>query len=335
MGGVYSAAVEIRTLREGEREAVLELLDPWDVGDGWRGRDFFRRYVEDDPSYRDENFWVAEEDGRLLSCVQIFPRRLRAGDAVLPLGGIGSVYTRADARKGGVGTGLLRAAEDAMRARGLALGMLFAGPIPWYERLGWHSWPFARAIYTRADAAATRAPEIEIAAFDRARDLESLVAIHADYSGSRSCTVVRERDEDWEGSLRLTGNPGEDFRIALRSGEAVAYARLITLSGHPILAEFGRRADAADDLAALLAALFGEGGAFGAAPADAALEKALASEGVALHPLGDPNAMLRCLDAAALCEAAGLEPVAGESDAELLRRILPPERCLFWSADRF
>lgn len=327
--------MEIRTLRPDEREAVLELLDPWDVGDGWRGRDFFRRYVEDDPCYRDENFWVAEEGGRLLSCVQIFPRRLRAGDAVLPLGGIGSVYTRAEARQSGVASRVMRAAEDAMVERGLALGMLFAGPIPWYERLGWHSWPFARAIYARAEEAAPRATEVEIAPFARERDLESVAAIHAEYSASRTCTVVREGDEDWEGSLRLTGNPGEDFRVALRGGEAVAYARLITLSEHPILAEFGRRPDAADDLAALLAALFRQGGAFGAAPADPALEKVLASDGVALHPLGDPNAMLRCLDAPALREAAGLEPVPGESEAELLRRVLPPERCLFWSADRF
>ena len=78
------------------------------------------------------------------------------------------------------------------------------------------------------------------------------MAIHAEYSAARSCTLVRDDGEDWEGSLRLTGNPDEDFRVARRGGEAVAYARRITLSEHPILAEFGRRADAAADLAALL-----------------------------------------------------------------------------------
>src|SRR4030095_9436356 len=48
-----------------EREAVLTLLDDWPLGDGWRGRDFFRRYLERDPTSRDDNLWVAEHGGRL------------------------------------------------------------------------------------------------------------------------------------------------------------------------------------------------------------------------------------------------------------------------------
>ena len=71
-GVVQTQSPDVDTLGK----AVLELLDPWDVGDGWRGRDFFRRYMELDPSYRDENFWVADDAGRLVSCVQVFPRRL-------------------------------------------------------------------------------------------------------------------------------------------------------------------------------------------------------------------------------------------------------------------
>jgi hypothetical protein len=51
--------------------------------------------------------------------------------------------------------------------------------------------------------------------------------------------------------------------------------------------------------------------------------------------MGDPNAMLRCLDPKALCAAAGVDPRPGERDEDLLRRVLPPERTLFWPADRF
>ena len=62
--------MEIRTLRADEREALLDLLDAWDVGDGWPGgRAFFRRYLEDDPTFRDENVWVAADGGALVSCV--------------------------------------------------------------------------------------------------------------------------------------------------------------------------------------------------------------------------------------------------------------------------
>ena len=58
--------MEIRTLRPQEREALLDLLDGWPLADGWRGRDFFRRYLEDDPSYADEDVWVALDAGKLV-----------------------------------------------------------------------------------------------------------------------------------------------------------------------------------------------------------------------------------------------------------------------------
>ena len=327
--------MEIRTLGAGEREALLALLDGWPLPDGWRGRDFFRRYVEDDPSYRDENVWVAAEGGRLVACVQIFPRTLRAGGAALALGGIGSVFTRPERRRSGIASALLTSAEAAMRERGMAIGMLFTGRLAWYESLGWLRWPSARAIYLRGDRSAARPCDAELCDFDAARDLDDVKAIHAAYDAPRPGTVVRG-DADWQGSLRLAGNPGEAFRVARRHGAVTAYARTTALEGHPILSEFGRRDDAAGDLAALLDTAFASGGgAFGPAPADAELEKALAERAIALRPLGDPNSMLRCLDLEALRAAAGAEPRRGESDADLLARILPPERLLFWPADRF
>lgn len=327
--------MEIRTLGAGEREALLELLDGWPLPDGWRGRDFFRRYVEDDPSYRDENIWVAAEAGRLLACVQIFPRTLRAGGAALALGGIGSVFTHPERRGSGIASALLASAEAAMRERGMAVGMLFTGRLGWYESLGWLRWPSARAIYLREDPGAARPCDAELCAFDAGRDLADVKAIHAAYDAPRDGTVVRG-EADWEGSLRVAGNPDETFRVARRDGAVTAYARMTALEGHPILSEFGRRGDAAGDLAALLDAAFASGGgAFGPAPADAELEKALAERAVGVRPLGDPNSMLRCLDPVALRAAAGAGTRAGESDADLLARILPPERLLFWPADRF
>src|SRR4029453_16203186 len=74
------ASVEIRTLRRDEREALLELLDGWPLADGWRGRDFFRRYLEADPTYEDANVFVAGGGGGVPSRGAV-PRRghVRAG----------------------------------------------------------------------------------------------------------------------------------------------------------------------------------------------------------------------------------------------------------------
>ena len=82
--------MELRPLQRSEREPLLDLLDHWELPDGWRGRDFFRRYVEDDPTFEDENVWVAVDAGRLVSCVRICPRPLRIrGEAVSALGAAG------------------------------------------------------------------------------------------------------------------------------------------------------------------------------------------------------------------------------------------------------
>lgn len=305
--------------------------------DGWRGRDFFARYMDLDPSFRDENFWVAETDGRLVSCVQIFPRPVRAGEGVVSMGGIGSVFTHPDHRSAGIASAVLARAEEAMRERGMALGLLFTGRLTFYAQFGWVPWPMANALYILEAPAAGADGGVRVEPFERDRHLDAVRRLHAGYSSSRAGTVVRD-DEAWEGNLRFAGNPDEDFRVALAGDGPVAYARFIALEGHPILAEFGRSEDdaGAEGLASLLVEAFAErGGAYGPSPADPALAAALTARGVRIQAMGDPNAMLRCLDPKALCAAAGVDPRPGESDEALLRRVLPPERTLFWPADRF
>ena len=132
--------MELRTLRRSEREPLLDLLDLWQMPDGWQGRNFFRRYLEDDPTFSDQNVWVAVDAGRLVSCVQIFPRPLQLRGKVVPTGGIGSVFTLPDHRRNGIAEALLNRAVEAMSRAGFEISLLFAARIPWYTRLGWRSW---------------------------------------------------------------------------------------------------------------------------------------------------------------------------------------------------
>jgi len=155
--------MQIRTLRRDERERLLELLDLWALPDGWRGRDFFRRYVEDDPTFEDENVMVAEEAGELVSCVQIFPRPVRIRGRAVPMGGIGSVFTKPEQRHGGLARRLLELALERMRERGLLVSLLF-GDERIYHVLGWRAW---RVAETR-DGLRLRAVLDALAAWARA-----------------------------------------------------------------------------------------------------------------------------------------------------------------------
>ena len=132
--------MRIRTLRLEEYERLLDLLDLWPLDDGWQGRDFFRRYMEDDPSFSVRNVWVAiDGENRLRSCVQIFPRSILLRGQEVRCGGIGSVFTHPDARRQGLAEDLLKAAVVAMTQRGFEVSLLFAARIAWYTKLGWRS----------------------------------------------------------------------------------------------------------------------------------------------------------------------------------------------------
>lgn len=343
----------IRTLRRDEREAVLELLDQWPLSDGWRGRDYFRRYIELDPNYADENFHVAEQDGALVACVQIFPRTLRAGATTIPVGGIGSVFTSEKARGSGVASQLLEASVAAMRARGMELSLLFAVRHGFYARLGWILWPRQRPLWITTDALAAPDASLRVDAFDAARDLEAVMALHARYSASRDGTTVRDRAL-WIGNLAFGGNPTEAFQVARdAAGRVVAYARTSLFEGFCAVLELGR-AESPEAVAALADLVLRElapreDDAFAAragkssaefrrtllAPThdDAALDAALAARGVLIKHFEEKSSMLRIVNADALARRFDASP--DESPESLLRRVLPPERLVCWPADRF
>jgi predicted N-acetyltransferase YhbS len=346
-------SASIRTLRRDEREAVLELLDQWPLSDGWRGRDYFRRYIDLDPSYSDENFHVAERDGALVACVQIFPRELRAGAATIPVGGIGSVFTSEKARGSGVASQLLEASVAAMRERGMEISLLFASRHDFYARLGWMLWPRERPLWITTDALAVPDASLRVEAFDVQRDLDAVMALHARYAASRNGTTVRDRAL-WIGNLAFGGNPTEEFQVARdAAGNVVAYVRTSLFEGLCAVLELGR-AESPEAVAALADLVLRamaprDGDAFAArarkpsadfrrtllAPThdDEALDAALAARGVLIKHFEEKGSMLRIVDPDALARRFGAPP--DESPESLLRRVLPPERLVCWPADRF
>ena len=346
--------MEIRTLEAGERDAWLDLLDGWeDMPDGWTGRDFFARWPQHDPSYADENVWVAAEGGQLLSTVQIFPRHLRVLDHAVPTGGIGSVFTRASRRGEGLSREVLARALAAMRSRGMELALLFSSRFDFYGHFGFVSWKNQRAWMRRAEATrapAPRDPDLELSRFEWDRDLEDVKALQAEYSRSRSGTVVRD-DALWEASFELAGNPDEELVVARRAGELVAHLRLTRLYGKLVVTELSRDDDA-EPLARLIDAELrprqpdvlcrAEHSSEALREAlllpsfdDLPLTVSLEQRGISAQLVDDPTSMLLCLDADALGARLEVSVRSDETPTEFLKRVLPPENFVFWPADRF
>jgi predicted N-acetyltransferase YhbS len=350
--------MEIRTLAAGEHDELLELLNDWEIPDGWQGRDFFRRYLDDDPSYDDENIHVAEDSGRLIACVQIFPRRIRILGHAVPAGGIGTVFTAPDRRGEGISSRLLAHAVDAMVDRKMEVSLLFGVRTQFYRKAGWEPWRAERSLLMKADTPPSGIDPtvgadagIEIHEFDPGRDFAAVKAIHSAYSASRNGTVVRA-DELWQASLILAGNPAEEFLVARQGGAAVAYVRCAFLNGLLTMTELARTEDAAVPLALLMARSLEVRDPDPLTPAslssrqlrsalllpvfdDLALTVALEHRGFTSHPFEDLTTMLRCLNMNAMAERLDIALFPDEVPGEFLKRILPQDSLVFWPADRF
>ncbi len=163
--------------------------------------------------------------------------------------------------------------------------------------------------------------------------------------------MVRD-DRLWETSLRVAGNPHEEFLVARRSGRIVAYARAMVAESFLSVSEVGRAQDGAPELAGLIARVLTprEGDPLATPartsealrqrvafrpPHDPELDEALASFGVSARVVDDPTVKWRCLDAEALARRLGTPVRAGEAPADYLGRVFPPGASVFWPSDRF
>ncbi|MCH7600262.1 MAG: GNAT family N-acetyltransferase [Myxococcales bacterium] len=354
--------MEIRTLEKSERDRVLGLLDQWELQDGWRGRNYFRRHMDYDPGYRDQNIWVAAEGEELLACVQIYPRRVRVLGHGIPTGGLGTLFTAPEHRGKRLASMLIEAAVNAMIEQGMEISLLHAQNQDIFLARGWHSWTSDRSILRRTGSGSVASDpkstdsippsrEVKFAPFDHARDLAAVKVIHSAYSASRSGTVVRD-DEQWDASLCLAGNPMEEFLVARQNGAVVAYARCTLLGGVLTLTELGRLEDASVALALLVSSILEEREQDDLAPRgvssrelrnaamlpafdDLPLTVALEHRGLSSHPVADPSSMLRCLNMNALAERLDIALFPDERPERFLERILPRDALVFWPADRF
>jgi predicted N-acetyltransferase YhbS len=319
--------VVIRVMQEGEREAVLDLLEG---AFGVRG--IFVRYMDCDPLLHCHDTLLAIQKDTPVSCVQIFTKRIRLRGSTVEVGGIGSVATATSQRGRGLSSLLLRRAILEMQRRGMALSLLFTGLRGFYERLGFvpvarRRWLLHRAGDDTGPPAGTRFRDFT------PDDLPAVRRIYEEYSGTFECSTVRDASY-WRGQLGYAGNPSEIFRLAECDRRIVAYARVIEMNGAQAATEFARSPDAPGQLAALLAGLIPADAALicSSAP-DAELEHGLESLGVRLQDCCDSESLWRVLDRGVVTRLAGLPK--GSGDPELLEALVGSPRALYWPSDRF
>jgi len=319
--------MEIRAMRAADRESVLDLLEH-----AFSVRELFARFMDFDPAFSYGDILLAVEAGRPISCVQIFERPIRLRHERVKLGGIGSVATLTSARGRGLASELLRRAILEMRARDMALSLLFTGRFTFYEPLGWQQ--ISTRLFKLAPAPRRGGTDdgTAVRAF-RQDDLARVAALYDAYTEPLSGPTVRDA-RYWAGQLRTAGTPDEDFRVAERGGEIVAYGRAAAFGGRTRVIEYARGAAGANALARLLA---------GFVPAehnlpvplvrDPELGDALRALGLSIAPGEDPSPMWRVLDRPTLARIAGASE--DSSDRALLETLVGGPLVTWWPSDRF
>jgi predicted N-acetyltransferase YhbS len=312
-------------MRPEEEPAVLGLLET-----AFGLRAVFESYCRHDPAYRAEDFLLALDGDRPVSCVQIFAKRVRLRGTDVSLGGIGSVATAPSHRGRGLATELLERAIAEMCRRGMEISLLFSTIVDLYGPLGWLSVPQKRVSFHRNTAPTGAGRERSY----RAGDREGVERLYVAYSESLETSTVRDGTY-WDGQLRYAGNPDEEFRVAERDGSVVAYARRVRLYGQDVVMEYAREPEATEELAGILAGLAASDRPLVLSWADdAELFGALRRYADRLDPFDDPSLMWRVLDRPRLAALLGaVEPDA--SDETILCALLSPPHTLYWLSDRF
>jgi predicted acetyltransferase len=128
------APAELRSLRPAERPAALAL---WDEVFGGGAEEYFPRYFEADPAYRDVDCHVALVEGQLVSAVLVCRRRMEWEGREILCGAVANVATREAFRRQGLSRALLARAIAAMESEGIAFSILLTGSPGHYAALGW------------------------------------------------------------------------------------------------------------------------------------------------------------------------------------------------------
>jgi predicted acetyltransferase len=152
---------------------------------------------------------------------------MRVGAAAVILGGIADVATHPDFRGRGYSTACLQDAIRFMEGNDYDLSMLFTGIQPFYNRLGWETFPTYDITLTLNASPSSEPPDIpadfRIERFAADRHLEQVALVYDKYNADEIGPISRSV-EYYSGTLWRYHDP-EAFIVVSQGDQVVAYLR--------------------------------------------------------------------------------------------------------------
>ncbi|MBB6449426.1 putative acetyltransferase [Geomicrobium halophilum] len=205
--------MDIRKLREDEkREAVkLGAFAFQEEFSEEQTTEIMNRMVAD-------NIWVAVEDELILSKVAVLPTRLWLYGTSLPAGGITSVSTWPEGRRGGNVRKLLKQSLLDMKSRGHVLSLLDPFAISYYRKFGWE-------LYCDQTTAVMKKEEFPVPSksgkgkFRRVKDEDWQIFSEIYDKYAMKYTGMIDRDEWWWKNILLSARFKDKRRIVYQNDE--------------------------------------------------------------------------------------------------------------------
>ena len=184
--------MEIRAAHESELEQVVELCClAFDSDDHER----YWQYVRGDSSYRPSQTRVVVVNDKVVSTLRVWERRIRVGDSLVRMGGIGGVCTHPRYRGVGYASALMRDTIEYLKTAGYDIGALFTIiPDEFYSRLGWVSLPLRSSIVMcNLSIEAETPPGWQITDFNPETDLDTVAKLYDIANEQQSGAIARKR----------------------------------------------------------------------------------------------------------------------------------------------
>lgn len=158
-------------------------------------RQYFSNHWHNDPWKDVEGIRVAVDDGKIVSTVRVFTRKMFLHGEPITVGGIGEVSTRSEYRKRGLATQLLKDSIQFMEDRNIAISLLH-GSQHIYSLEGWESVP---RYYAKKPLLGRKQQTwyIRPADFQDSNEVTQLASLYNTYSRKFNGTFVRDDMAYW------------------------------------------------------------------------------------------------------------------------------------------
>ena len=183
--------MEFRALYPNELEAWLDHVTHVFSA----SRQYFSNHWYNDPWKDFEGIRVALDDGKIVSTVRVFIRKMYLQGEAITVGGIGEVSTRPKYRKQGLATQLLKDSIQFMEDRQIATSMLH-GSQRIYSLEGWESVP---RYYAKKTLIGRKQLDWKIRPvnFQDTDEIKQLASLYNTYSRKFNGTFVRDDITYW------------------------------------------------------------------------------------------------------------------------------------------